>query len=149
MKIWSDPLTGTAEQHPACELCSSVWADQIHWPEWLYIHPVCESLSSVWAYQIHWSIQLVSCSPVFEQIRSTSTWVAKHPSSLWVTLQCLSRSDPLTWMAEHPYRLWVALKCLSRSIHWPERLDTHLASWSDPLIRMAEHMGPSSLWVTL
>ena len=71
-------------------------------------NPVCESLSSVWAdhWQIHWP-----------------EWL-KHPSRLWVALQCLSRSDPLTWMAKHPSRQWVPLQRLRRS---------------GPLTWMAEH----------
>ena len=108
--------------------CFSVWADQIHWPEWLNIHPVCESLSSVWADRIHWpellnthSIQCVSHSVVFEQIRFTDLngWTPNPACELLSSV----RSGPLTWMAEHTCSLWVTP--VFNQIHWPDWLNIH------------------------
>ena len=111
-------LTRMAEHPSSMWVFFSVWADHIHWPEWLNTHPACECLS-------------VS-DPVL-------TRMAEHPSSMWVGLQ---RSDWLTWTAEHPSSMWVTLLCLSRShLEWlnthPEceslsSVSTGQIHWSDP-----------------
>ena len=130
---WWEALIGM-NMHLVCELLSSVqvWTDQILWQVRLNIYLDCESLSSVWSDKNGWQewlklIQVVSYSLVFEQIRTTDEkgWTpiqeVSHPpafvkiwttdenvdhiSSLWVTPQCLSRSEPLT-MTELAFRRW-------------------------------------------
>ena len=92
--------------------------------------PVFENIRST---DLNWwtPIQTVSHSPVFEQIKSTY-------QNGWTSIQLVSHSpvfenirsiDLNQWT---PSRLWVTLQYLS---------------WSDPLIRMAEH--PSRMWVAL
>ena len=89
--------------HPGCELLSSLsWSEPLM--RMADMCPACELLSSVWTYENHWwecwtCIQTVSCSPVFELIRTTDKngW---HPSRLWVSLHCLSWSEQLMRMAK-------------------------------------------------
>ena len=119
-----------------CESHSSVWADQIHWSEWLNIHLGCELLSSVRSDPLTWMAEHW-CSlwviPVFEQIRSTDLngwtliqavgycpvsdqihwpeWLNIHPvgeslSSVWAD------HWQIYWMTEHPSSWWVAIQCL-------------------------------------
>ena len=72
-------------------------------------------------------IQHVSCSPVL--VRTTDQ-KGKHPSREWVTIKCLSKSEPLTRMGEHSSSLWVSLQ--------------RLRSDSEPLMRMVNTQGVSS-----
>jgi hypothetical protein len=79
--------------HPGCEPLSSLWADQNHWWERLNIQLGCESLSSLWEDQNHWRErlnthplwQVVSPSPVFDQIRTTD-------KNGWTPIQQVSHS---------------------------------------------------------
>ena len=76
-------------------------------------------------------------------------------SRMWVTLQCLSRSEPLTITSElcSLSRMWVPLQCLSRSGPLMRMVKHASSLWvacwclirSELLTRIAEHV--SSLWV--
>ena len=69
----------------ACELPSSVWADQNIWWEGLNTHTASESLSS------------------FKLMRTTDEDLTC--SSMWVTFQCLGRCKlirELEWLTMHP-----------------------------------------------
>ena len=106
------------------------------WWEWLnIIQKVSCSLVSLQiriTNKLGWTcVQAVSCSPVFEQIPKPLMRMAKHVSSLWATVQCLSRSEPLTRTTDHTSSLWVTPLYLSR--------------W-EPLMGMAKHA--SRKWVT-
>ena len=81
--------------------------------------------------------------------------MAEHTStsSLWVSLQCLSRSEPLTRMAGHAFSEWVALAFeLIRTTYengwtWIQGVSYSLVlNRSEPLIEMATW---SSEWVAL
>ena len=138
---------------PGCESLFSFWA-QNHWREWLTTHPGCESSSGLCGDMNHWQgwlahVQLVSCSPVFEQIGTTdeNDWTCvqdvscfpvqtritdKYTSRLWVPLQYLNRSKLLMRMAEPASSECVALPCLSRL---------------EPLTRTTGHA--SRMWVAV
>ena len=88
----SELLMRRMNTHPASESLFSVIADQNHWPKWVNTHPASEYISSV------------------AQIR-----MDEHLFRQWVSLQCLSRSEPPTRVDEHLYRQWVPLQCLSSS----------------------------------
>ena len=99
----SEPLT----RMRMAEHTSSLWVPLQHLSRSEPLTRMTEHTSSLWVvWADHkttdgngWThIQLVSHSPVFEQIR-TMIGMSEHTSSLWVTLQCLSRSEPLIRIA--------------------------------------------------
>ena len=104
---------------PGCKLLFSFWAYQNHKKDWTLVCIQGVSHSLLWPCQKHWwewLIQRVSRSPVFEQIRTTDKNGWLH--SKWVTLQSLSRSEPLMKLAEHISSLWVALNYREELIYW-------------------------------
>ena len=104
---------------PGCKLLFSFWAYQNHKKGWTLVCIQGVSYSLLWPCQKHWwewLIQRVSCSPVFEQIRTTDKNGWSH--SKWVTLQSSSRSEPLMKLAEHISSLWVALNYWEELNYW-------------------------------
>ena len=127
---------GTTNKKGCIQAVSHVyeWVDWNHWQEWVNVHLGGELLSSVLADQTTdkngWTcIQRVSCSPVFEQIRTTDENVLTRVQQ--VSFSSVRRSELLTKMGEHWHpesELPVLSSVWVDQNHWQKWVNTYPAS---------------------